>query len=278
MKPTSFGAFLTARRAAVSPETLPFVSTGTRRVPGLRRDEVAMLAGVSVDYYTRLEQGRERNPSQQVVDALSRALELTQDQTRHLYDLADLRWDPAWNVTHQPPDPTLLLMMNSWERSAAFIIDPLLDIVEKNRVATALLEPFRTTSNLAEMVFLDPAGRTFFEDWDRAAESSVASLRSTERLSSNPARRTELVERLTDAPEFATRWKRYDVAPKTRESKELRHPSAGRIVINFFTFHVAHQPGYELVVYQAEPGSLSEERLIELTRSAPVSSPESVDL
>ncbi len=259
------GEFLRARRAAASVDSLPILAPGQRRVPGLRRDEVAMMAGVSVDYYTRLEQGRETSPSRQVVDALSRALELTDAQAEHLYALADLRWDPAWAGQGEGLDPALRAMMDSWSSSAAFVLDPLLDLVETNPLATALLAPFASTANLAEMVFLDPVGRTFYADWERAAESCVASLRATAGLSRRGARQAELLERLGSDPDFALRWARYDVQPKTHEQKTLRHPSAGEIVIDFHTFHVAHRPGYELVVYQAAPGSLSEQRLRSLS-------------
>ena len=269
MTATTLGSFLRARRAAASPESLPFPTSGARRVPGLRRDEVALMAGVSVDYYTRLEQGREDSPSQQVVDALARALQLTSYQTEHLYDLANLRWEPPLGGTPQQVDPALLTMMESWERSAAFVLDPLLDIVEMNTTAAALFAPFRNTSNLVEMVFLDPLGRTFYADWNRAAESCVAALRATARLSASPERHRELMDNLLANPDFAALWSAYDVEPKTRDEKVLVHVVGGEITINFLTFHVAHQPGFELVVYQAAPGSLSERRLLGLAEHRP---------
>lgn len=272
------GEFLRARRGAASPDSLPFPVSGRRRVPGLRRDEVALQAGVSVDYYTRLEQGRETSPSQQVVDALSRALELSTAQTEHLYHLANLRWDPVLSRVDDRADPALMAMLESWQRSAAFIIDPLLDIVEMNSVAAALFAPFQTTTNLVEMVFLQPVGRTFYADWRRAAESCVASLRATSRLSTRPDRDAELLAALLADPDFASLWAQYDVDPKTRDQKVLVHPDVGEITIDFHTFHVAHQPGFELVVYQAEPGSLSERRLLALAGADRLPEPADADL
>jgi transcriptional regulator with XRE-family HTH domain len=220
-----------------------------------------MLAGVSIDYYTRLEQGRETNPSPQVVAALSRALALTPHQTQHLYALCNLLWEPV----HDPRagvDPTLLRMMESWSGSAAFVLDPLLDIIATNSLADALFAPFSSTRNLVEMVFLDPAGRSMYVDWDRAAESSVAALRATARFSSDDDRRTELLDALrTGSETFRDLWDRYDVHPKTQEQKTLFHPAVGEITIDFHTFGVSSMPGSELVVYQAEPGSESERRL-----------------
>ncbi|MBC7275513.1 helix-turn-helix transcriptional regulator [Nocardioides sp.] len=268
MTATTLGSFLRARRAAASPESLPLPTSGARRVPGLRRDEVALMAGVSVDYYTRLEQGREDSPSQQVVDALARALQLTSHQTEHLYDLANLRWEPLGGAPQQV-DPALLTMMESWERSAAFVLDPLLDIVAMNRTAAALFAPFRNTSNLVEMVFLHPLGREFYADWDRAAESCVAALRATARLSASPERHRELMDNLLADADFAALWEAYDVEPKTRDEKVLVHVVGGEMTINFLTFHVAHQPGFELVVYQAAPGSVSERRLLGLAEHLP---------
>lgn len=261
MSASELGDFLRSRRAAASPDSLPFVSSASRRVPGLRRDEVAMLAGVSIDYYTRLEQGRETNPSPQVVAALARALALTPAQAQHLYALCGLLWEPGADAAGDV-HPTLLRMMESWPDSAAFVLDPVHDIVATNALADALFSPFASTRNLVEMVFLDPAGRTFYADWDRAAESSVASLRASARFAADHARRDALIDGLLSGSEaFRKLWERYDVQPKTQDTKVLSHPAIGDISIDFHTFGVSTMPGAELVVYQAEPGSESEERL-----------------
>jgi transcriptional regulator with XRE-family HTH domain len=226
-----------------------------------------MLAGVSIDYYTRLEQGREANPSPQVVAALSRALELTVHETNYLHTLCGMLWDPPAS-SQPPPDATLLRMMESWEGSAAFIIDPLLDITAMNSLAQSLFSPFFSTRNLIEMVFLDDAGKSFYVDWNRAAESCVAALRMTERFASDASRREELISGLrAGSAHFEELWQRYDVHPKTQDQKTLFHPATGEITIDFHTFGVASMPGSELVVYQAEPGSRSERRLRALATS-----------
>lgn len=220
-----------------------------------------MLAGVSVDYYTRLEQGREANPSPQVLGSLARALALTPAQTAHLHALCDLLWDdPGREVT--PLDATLLRMMESWTGSAAFVLDPLLEIVATNALADALFSPFTVTRNLAEMVFLDVGGRSFYADWDRAALSCVGSLRRNMRFATDAAHRDDLLSRLIGgSAEFEELWARHEVEQKSPEQKTLRHPVAGELTIDFLTFGVTTLPGSELVVYQAESGSDSERRL-----------------
>ncbi|WP_274992622.1 helix-turn-helix transcriptional regulator [Promicromonospora iranensis] len=273
---SELGDFLRAKRAAASVESLPFPSSGRRRVPGLRRDEVAMLAGVSVDYYTRLEQGREQSPSEQVLDALAHALDLDAHERRYAYGLAQIAWVPELAETAQPVDSTLVRLMDGWPDAACFVLDPLLDIVAANQLATALFRPFTATRNLVEMVFLDPEGRRFYVDWERASAGCVANLRATSGLYAGTARRQELLERLTSgSTEFADLWAAHEVEQKTHDEKALRHPDVGELTITFDAFEVAAMPGYQLVVYRAEPASAGERAFRTLARqgSAPVTEP-----
>ncbi|AEW99592.1 putative DNA-binding protein (plasmid) [Streptantibioticus cattleyicolor NRRL 8057 = DSM 46488] len=177
MADNDLGEFLRSRRSALRPDEIGMASHGTRRVPGLRREEVAVLAGVNADYYTRLEQGRERRPSSQVLDALSRALRLDDDARAHLYRLAGTVPDePAAPVPDQV-SATLRQLMDGYTHTPAFVLDRTLDILAANALADALYAPFHPADNLARMTFADPAGRTFYQEWHKAAQAVVANLR-----------------------------------------------------------------------------------------------------
>jgi transcriptional regulator with XRE-family HTH domain len=270
LKSSELGTFLRAKRSEASVDSLPFRSTGVRRVPGLRRNEVAMLAGVSVDYYTRLEQGRERNPSAQVLDALAHALDLDLAERRYVYALAGIAWQPELTDLPATVSAPLARMIDSWPDAACFVLDPLLDIVVLNRLSRALFEPFASTRNLVEMVFLDPVGKNFYVDWERAASGCVANLRATSDLYAGHHRRAELLDRLdAGSPRFRELWAAHRVEPKTYDEKTLLHPQAGEMVVAFHAFEVAAMPGHQLVVYQAEPATVSAERLASLATLAP---------
>ncbi|BDU03212.1 hypothetical protein IFM12276_62400 [Nocardia sputorum] len=158
MSSNELGDFLRSRRAQVSPEEVGVRTYGVRKVAGLRREEVAFLAGLSSDYYTRLEQGRERNPSAQVLDALSRALRLDADQEMHVYRLARLVPASRGSGGREPVSPMLLQLMDTYASTPAFVLNRTLDILATNRLAEALFSPFADTDNLVRMVFTDPAG------------------------------------------------------------------------------------------------------------------------
>jgi transcriptional regulator with XRE-family HTH domain len=264
----SLGAFLRARRNAAAAETYPFTTLTARRVPGLRREEVAELAGLSTDYYVRLEQGREKHPSEQVVAALATALRLTKHQDDHLRLLAGLA--PQAVTSSATVDPALEHMLDNWSGAAAFILDPLLNFTRLNSLAKELFSPFTDHGNLVRNVFLDPAGKRFFVDWARAAESSVGSLRATMHQHHSSRERDGLIAELRADDEFERLWQKYDISPKTQETKVLRHDRVGEIVINFHAFQVMSAPGQQLVVYQPEPGSESETRLLSLGTHSPV--------
>lgn len=263
------GSFLRARRAATTVADVGLRSFGARRVPGLRRDEVAQLAGVSVDYYTRLEQGRETRPSAQVVDALAHVLGMDADAHRHAYALARLAWVPPLPDVRTAVDPALLRLVDAWPGAACFVLDPVLDLLALNPLAERLFTPFASTENLVEMVFLDPAGRTFYTDWERAATSCVANLRATSDVHVGARRRERLVERLlAGSAEFRALWTAHEVRPKTHDTKELHHPGVGSIQVQFDALDVSGRPGHQLVVYRAEPASVSGERLRALAAGA----------
>ncbi|MFH8808867.1 helix-turn-helix transcriptional regulator [Streptomyces hygroscopicus] len=275
MADNDLGEFLRSRRSGLRPEEVGMASHGTRRVPGLRREEVAVLAGVNADYYTRLEQGRERNPSAQVLDALSRALRLDGDARDHLYRLAGAVPDgPALPVPDQV-SATLRRLMDGYSHTPAFVLNRTLDILATNALADALYSPFHPADNLARMTFVDPAGRTFYQDWNRAAQATVAHLRHAAGYEPDSPRLRALVDTLGEgSAEFARLWAAHTVRGKTREAKRLLHPDVGPLTLDYEAFDVRETPGQQLVIYHAEPGSGSAEALrllgsIHATRTRP---------
>ncbi|SEQ94603.1 Helix-turn-helix domain-containing protein [Lentzea xinjiangensis] len=268
MTGTPLGDFLRARREALTPQDVGLPEHGRRRVKGLRREEVAILAGMSSDYYMRLEQGRESSPSAQVVDAVARALRLDAAATEYLWLLVQPPEARPWRRTGDlPVSAQLRQLVDGWSGSPAFVLGPALDILACNSMATALHEGFTPADNLARMVFLDPAGREFYQEWERAAHSCAAEIRAAYGHDPDNARIAEVVAELSGrSPEFATLWARHDVKPKTQETKHLRHPRVGDLDIQFSTFTVSGAAHQQLVVYQAEPASPTA-RAFELLRA-----------
>ncbi|MEU4893324.1 helix-turn-helix transcriptional regulator [Streptomyces sp. NPDC044780] len=275
MADNDLGEFLRSRRSGLRPDDVGMASYGTRRVPGLRREEVAVLAGVNADYYTRLEQGRERHPSAQVLDALSRALRLDDDAREHLYRLAGTApGDPAPRVSDQV-SAALRQLLDGYPHTPAFVLNRTLDILAANALADALYSPFRPADNLARMAFADPAGRTFYTDWNRAAQATVANLRHAAGYEPDNPRLRELVDTLTrSSADFARLWDSHTVRGKTHEAKRFLHPDVGPLTLDYQAFDVREAPGQQLVIYHAEPGSSSAEALhllgsIHATRTRP---------
>ncbi|MGW7534354.1 helix-turn-helix transcriptional regulator [Amycolatopsis sp. NPDC054798] len=267
MGSTELGDFLRARRSQRSPEDAGVRYSGKRKVAGLRREEVAVLAGVNVDYYARLEQGRETRPSPQVLDALSRALDLDPDAREHLYRLAGAAPPDLPVPAPQTVSPELRQLMDSYPHAPAFVLNRVLDILAANALADALFSPFRAADNLARMTFLDPAGRQFFARWDWTAQATVANLRAAAGLDPGLPR---LVEELSEgSAQFRTLWETHQVRGKTQEPKHLVHPAVGALTLTYQAFDVRSAPGQQLIVYQAEPGSASADALA-LLRSVPL--------
>ncbi|WP_433136090.1 helix-turn-helix domain-containing protein [Actinomadura nitritigenes] len=257
------GDFLRARRDGLRPEDVGMASYGARRVAGLRREEVAVLAGVNADYYTRLEQGRERNPSPQVLDALGRALRLDADARAHLFRLAGTA--PELRPSARPAEqvsPALRQLMDGYPGAPAFVMNRTLDVLAANALADALYAPFEPADNLARMTFLDPAGRTFYTDWDRAAQAAVANLRQAAGFDPDDPRLRELVGALTEhSADFTRLWNSHTVRGKTRDAKNFLHPDVGALTLTYQAFDVRDAPGQQLVIYHAEPGSPSAQSL-----------------
>ncbi|SDF98551.1 Helix-turn-helix domain-containing protein [Lentzea fradiae] len=244
------GEFLKAHRARVDPESTGLPSHTQRKVKGLRREEVAVLAGVSADYYARLEQGRETNPSAQVLDALSRALRLDTDARTHLHRLAGVAADEGHTTDNVSPE--LRRLLDGWHDVPAFVMNGVLDVLAMNPLAEALYEPFSPADNAARMTFLDPAARSFYPRWNWVAQSTVAHLRQT--ADPRSPRLRLMVAELSRSSEFRALWEHHEVRGKTQDAKEFVHPAVGPLRLSYHAFDVRDARGQTLVVYQAEPG------------------------
>jgi len=259
----SLGDYLRARRALVSPADVGLPPTGRRRVPGLRREEVAELAALSTDYYIRLEQGRADRPSDEVLDALGRALRLGAAERAHLRDLArprvtvrrDERLRPAlWHVVEAMPT------------TPAVIMNDRNDVLAWNRLAAALLADFPNLPprerNMARRIFLDPDARSIHLDWDEAARTTVGILRMAAGRQPHDPELVRLIGELSlGSPEFRRLWASHHVHEKTHGLKHFRHPAIGEVALNYETFQAPGAAHHLLVVYTAAPGSPAEEAL-----------------
>ena len=274
---TEIKDFLTTRRAKVTPQMagLPVVG-GNRRVPGLRREEVAMLAGVSVDYYTRLERGRAAGASEEVLDALASALLLDDAERQHLFDLARSvsstgrarrRRPRAGRAALRPGVQWLLDSMTA----PALVADSLSTYVASNLMARALYSPMfldpapQATGrevNMARFVFLDPRSRDFFPNWDSGAEDLVAMLRLAAGAGPTDPRLTALVGELsTRSREFSRLWARHDVRYVCRGEKVIHHPVVGELRLAYEPMPLTTAPGMRMTAYAVEPGSPSQDAL-----------------
>lgn len=259
------GDFLRARRELVRPEDVGLEASGRRRVPGLRREELALLAGVSADYYVRLEQGRDRHPSAQVLDALATALQLDGDATAHLHELA--RHADAPRRRSRPRvervRPGLLRMMEAWPHSPAFITGRRFDVLAANRLAEALYPVCATRGNIVRTIFLErDASCILYAEYDQVAADTVAALRATAGPDVDDPELISLVGELSLKSEhFRRLWARHDVRAKTEGQKILNHPLVGEVTVEYETLTVNGAEGQQLVVYHAQPGSPSERAL-----------------
>jgi transcriptional regulator with XRE-family HTH domain len=260
MVATPLGEYLRTRRARVTPDAVGLVAAGARRVPGLRREEVALLAGMSADYYVRLEQGRERNPSAQVLEALAAVLRLDDDARMHLFRLAGAAPRPRAPIADERLDPQLAALLDSWPGRPAIVLGRAYDVLGANRLGAAL--GFALGTNLVEKVFEDPASRTFYADWTAAAANTVAGFRVLHgQAPDDPRVRQVLTTMLDRSPEFAEHWARHDARGKGAEHKRLVHPDVGALDLQLQSFDVRSAPGQQLVVYGCEPGSETADRL-----------------
>jgi transcriptional regulator with XRE-family HTH domain len=242
---------------------------GTRRVPGLRREEVALLAGVSVDYYTRLERGNLGGVSESVLEALARALELDEAERAHLYDLARAAGPAARTrrrSAQQRIRPSVQRILDAMTGAPALVQNGRLDVLSANRLGYALYselfaDPVRP-ANHARFVFLSPRARDFYADWNRAANDTVAILRSEAGRDPYDRGLSDLVGELsTRSEEFRTRWAAHNVRIHRTGEKSFHHPVVGDLSLTFEMLELSADAGLAILTLSAEAGSRSQDAL-----------------
>ena len=264
--------FLTSRRARVTPDQAGLPSYGgNRRVPGLRREEVAILSGISVEYYTRLERGNAAGVSESVVEGLSRARQLDEAERAHLTDLVR-----ATN-THRAPRrrvvqrvrPLVQRLLDAMTDAPAFVLNERLDVLAANELGRALYAPMfadptdpRDRVNHARFMFLDPASHDFWVNWDKAAKDTAAILRTAAGRDPYDRHLSDLVGELSiRSEEFRGRWAAHDVKFHHTGVKHIHHPLVGDLTLAFESLQVSADAGQTLLVYSAEPDTASREAL-----------------
>jgi transcriptional regulator with XRE-family HTH domain len=262
--------FLTTRRARITPERAGLPNYGgRRRVPGLRREEVALLAGISIEYYVRLERGDARGVSEEVLDGIARALQLDDVERTHLVDLVRLA-NSARPVRRRPTRqrvrPSVQRLLDSMTGTAAFARNGRLDILSANQLGYALYSPaFADPArpvNLARFIFLDRRSTEFYRDWDGIAHAAVGSLRAEAGRDPYERALSDLVGELsTRSQEFRTRWAAHDVKYYRSGVQPFHHPLVGDLDLDYDALEIPADPGLTIVAYSAEPGSPSRQAL-----------------
>jgi len=265
---TAIRAFLTSRRARITPERagLPAYG-GNRRVAGLRREEVALLAGVSVDYYTRLERGNLTGVSESVLYAVAKALQLDDAEREHLFDLA--RTANATPRTRRRSSsagvrPSVQRVLDAMSGAPAWVHNDRLDFLAANRLGYALYSEFFTDpvrpANSARFMFLNPRSRDFYPEWEQIADNTVAILRGAAGRNPFDEKLTKLIGELsTRSEDFRTRWAAHNVRLHRTGVKRLHHPVVGDLDLTYEGMELPSDPGLMLFAYTAEPGSPSED-------------------
>lgn len=267
--------FLTSRRARITPQEagLPVFDSGRRRVPGLRREEAAMLAGISSEYYVRLERGDATGISEGVVDGIVHALQLDDAERSHLLDLlrvAGSSRSPRRRPSAKGVRPTVQRIIDSMTGTPAFVLDGRLDVLASNDLGRALYAPIfegvTAPPNSARFIFLDPRASDFWPDWEKAANDTVAMLRTEAGRDPYDRDLSDLVGELsTRSDEFRVRWADHNVRLHVTGRKAIRHPVVGDLDLPFEFLPLTGDRGQSLLVYTAEPGSPTRDALDILT-------------
>src|SRR5215217_4365277 len=260
--------FLTSRRAKITPDRAGLPSYGQRRVPGLRREEVASLAGMSVEYYKRLERGNISGVSELVLEGLARALQLDEAERAHLFDLARAASPVAPKRARPVKTRIRPVVQQILDRidAPATVHNGRLDYVAANVPGRALYAPVWKSReqpvNSARFTFLDPAAADFYPEWDRVASELVAHLRSEAGRNPYDRQLSDLIGELsTRSDEFRVRWAAHNVKLHRTGVKRFHHPVVGELTLDFESLDLPGDPGQKLLVYSAEPGSRSQEAL-----------------
>ncbi len=264
-KPHPLGAYLRARRELLRPTDVGLAEgTGVRRVPGLRRSEVAALAGISTEYYVKLEQGQEANPTNQVLEALARALKLDATATSYLNSLVH----PVAAAVHPMSSSTVertQWLIDSWPMTAAIVLNRYNDIVAVNPLMSKLVPSYRPGANALGCLLLDPYLRALHLDWEGLSMRSIALMRSMVALDPSPARAQQLIAQLTrDSERFRELWHRHDIVGMTEGTHPMNHPVIGELALHYGHYPLAGTDGHSIFLYYAEPGTPSESALARL--------------
>jgi transcriptional regulator with XRE-family HTH domain len=273
--------FLRRRRAEIQPEDAGLPSGGRRRTPGLRREEVAQLAGVGTTWYTWLEQGRDVRASQEVLEALAQALQLTPAERNHLMLLGRGQEAPPCSPPPESVSPTLRRLIENLGPNPAFVLGRRWDYLAWNRAAAAVICDFEqvppSARNHLWLMFNDPRRRELMADWDASARICVAKFRADHARHLGDPAFEELIGALRQTSrEFCRAWKRHEVAQSGTGRKELNHAEAGLLIFEHAAFHPVDDPEQRLILYSPVPGTATAEKLEELCRRAAVAGEELV--
>jgi transcriptional regulator with XRE-family HTH domain len=265
--------FLTTRRAKLTPADVGLPDVGQRRVPGLRRGEVATLAGVSIEYYSKLERGTIAGASSSVLAAIAQALRLDDTERAHLFDLARAADGIPTSGRQRRPSsamtmsrPSLSWLLESITEGIAFVRNPQQDLLATNALGRAFYTPLigegGRTPNLARFQFLDPSSRDFYPDWDLFAHMCVSIMRAEAGLDPHNRAMQELVGELsTQSDTFRRLWGSHDVRTHGTGTKRFNHPDVGEVEFAYDELALTAEPGLAMIVYTAEPGSPSAEKV-----------------
>jgi len=274
---TELGEFLRARRARLRPSEVGLPpGVGLRRTPGLRREELAALAGLSIDYYIRLEQGKETNPSTAILDGLARALHLTEEEHEHLHTLANhtaRRARPSRSHTVREVRPSVRLLLETVRPCPAYVQNSVNDMLAANPEGLALFAGIEEwpvhRRNTVRYVFCHPAARALYPDWEATALATVANLRARSIAAPDSPGLVALVEEISaSSPEFALLWRRYDLRYRRSQAKAFHHPEVGDFTLSYEVLNL--EDGLRLSILQAEPGTADHDalKLLALARTS----------
>jgi len=281
--------FLVSRRARITPDQagLPVYGGDNRRVKGLRREEVALLAGISAEYYVRIERGNVGGASEDVLEGIARALQLDEGDRMHLFDLARTVNPPparrsARRSAQEHVRPVIQRLLDSFVGVPAFVNNARTDVLAANQLGEAFYGPHYDDSagpvNGARFVFLNPKSKEFFLDWNRIADDSVGILRAEAGRDPYDKRLSNLIGELsTQSEDFRVRWAAHQVNLHRTGTKRFHHPVVGELTLDFEMLDLPGDPGQKMLLYSAEPGTPSRERLDLLASWAKTSTAEALD-